>query len=159
MSGYKQFLSKLYSLATSYDDDDTTKCMDILYHFEEFLDSLLRLENDIVMDEDVMFITNKLSAMEYEKGEILTMISVKYSFFYTQLQFGIPETLIEKYANILYTIRFVYENNFEEVNVYNEMGRCAIDILYMLTNEFFVKDDTPQPCITCISDLMDEMML
>lgn len=158
MSGYKQFISKLSSLLSSYHDDDTKKCMHTLYHFEEFFDSILRLENHIIIDDEVIFITNKLSAMEDEKGEILTMTSVKYPLFYRQFEFGIPETLIEKYANILYTIRFVYENN-DDKNLYNEMGRCAIDTLYMLTNEFFVKNDIPDTCEICLSDLMDEMML
>jgi hypothetical protein len=151
MINYDIFLNKLASLATSY-DDNTSKSIELLRHFQYFLDTIIHLENKYLLacdSENLQRLLNeadivkkKLYNLEQKNGEILFIIGTKYQLFYKELEFGITSHIIEKYLNIIYTIIYVYENNSVSFNTYREMGIFAMNFISDLTSEFLNEDSS-----------------
>ena len=149
MIDYEVFLNKLASLATSY-EENTFKSIELLRHFQYFLDKIIHLENkyllacdseklqDLLNEADI--VKRKLYSLERKNGEILFIIATKYPLFYKELEFGITSHVIEKYLNIIYTIIYVYENNSVSFNTYREMGIFAMNFISDLTSEFLNED-------------------
>jgi hypothetical protein len=149
MIDYENFLNKLASLATSY-SDDTIRCVELVKHFQQFLDRIICLENKFIISCDLKLheqllneadiVKTKLYNLDVKNGEVLLRISIQYPLFYKELEFGITEDIIEKYLNILYTIIYIYENNSVSSNTYKEMGNFALKIVSDLTSEFLYVD-------------------
>jgi hypothetical protein len=166
MLNYEEFIFKLSSLATSF-NDDTYKSLEMIKHFQIFFDNIISLENKYIIQCDNVklqqllseadIVKRKLFEMEENEGEILNKISIKYPLFYRELEFGMTDECIEKYLNILYAMIYIIENNSVMLNVYKEMGLCAIELISSLTSEFLsVKDNTFNPEL---DNLMNEMII
>ena len=149
MINYKEFVNVLESLTRSY-KDDTTKCMELLKHFELFFDNIICQENKYIFEcnseklkkllNEADNVKRKLYHMEEKDGELLNKITIKYPLFYRELEFGITNKIIEKYLNVIYTMNYIIENKRVTYNVFHEIGLCAIEIISSLTNEFLYKD-------------------
>ena len=161
MLDYSNWLNKLASLATSF-DDDTTKCIELFRHFQYFLDKIIHLENKFIIAcdsekleqllDEADIVKRKLYDLDRKNGEILYVISVKYPLFYKELEFGVTSHIIEKYLNIIYTIIYVYENRSVSFNTYIEMGNFALNFISDLTSEFLHEDD-------CLESLMSRFKI
>jgi hypothetical protein len=161
MIDYENFLHKLASLATSY-SDDTSKCIELIKHFQQLLDIIISLENkfniscnsekleQLLNEADI--VKTKLYNLDAKNGEVLLKISIEYPLFYKELEFGITEDIIEKYLNILYTIIYIYENNSVSFNTYKEMGNFALKLISDLTCEFLYEE-------TSLDKLMEKFHL